>query len=70
MRYSYDEKEYTWQTTQQQLDWPFALPIFNFDPSQTGAPEDQWYDKFEDDDDWSKTTGRLVVDWVTYKIMK
>jgi len=63
LRYSYDEKDYTWQTAQQQLDWPYALPFFNFDPTQTGAPQEQWYDKFEDNDDWSKTTGRLVVDW-------
>lgn len=63
LRYSYDEKDYTWQTVQQQLDWPFALPIFNFDPAQTGAPESEWYGKFKDNEDWSKTTGRLVVDW-------
>lgn len=63
LRYSYDEKDYTWQTEQQDLDWPVALPFLNFDPSQTGTPESEWYGKFEDNDDWSKTTGRLVVDW-------
>ena len=45
------------------MDWPFAPQRVAYDPSQTGAPEEDWLDKFEDDDDWSKVTGRLVFDW-------
>lgn len=63
LRYSYDEKEYTWQTLPSTLMWPVPTPFLNFEPPQTGAPEDQYYDKFEDKEDWSKVTGRLVVDW-------
>ena len=63
LRYSYDEKEYSWQTFDQDLDWPFAPARVAYDPSQTGAPEDEWFDKFTRKDDWSKTTGRLVADW-------
>lgn len=63
LRYSYDEKEYTWQTYEPDLDWPFAPERVNYNPAETGAPEDQWFEKFSDTDDWSKTTGRLVLDW-------
>jgi iron complex outermembrane receptor protein len=63
LRYSYDEKEYSWQTFESTLDWPFDPARVAYDPSQTGAPEDQWYDKFTRKDDWNKTTGRFVVDW-------
>jgi iron complex outermembrane recepter protein len=63
LRYSYDEKEFSWQTEEQEIDWPVPLPFLNFIPGDTGAPEDQWYDKFEDKADWDDITGRLVVDW-------
>ena len=63
LRYSYDEKEYSWQTFDQRLDWPFAPARVAYDPSQTGAPADQWFNKFTQKDDWNKTTGRLVADW-------
>ncbi|MEP5568541.1 MAG: TonB-dependent receptor [Halioglobus sp.] len=63
LRYSYDEKEYTWQTYESDLDWPFAPERVNYNPADTGAPEDEWFDEFSDKDDWSKTTGRLVADW-------
>ncbi len=32
-------------------------------PAQTGADPANYFDKFEDSHDWSKTTGRLVADW-------
>ena len=63
LRYSYDEKEYSWQTFPSDVDWPFPPQRVAFDPAQTGAPEEQWFDKFEDDEDWDKITGRVVIDW-------
>ncbi len=63
LRYSYDEKEYSWQTYESTLDWPYAPERVVYDPSQTGAPEEAWFEKFSAKDDWNKTTGRLVVDW-------
>lgn len=64
LRYSYDEKEYTWQTHDNSFeDWPFLPFRVNYLPSQTGAPQEEWYDKYTAEDDWSKTTGRFVVDW-------
>lgn len=63
LRYSYDEKKFSWQTDQQSLDWPVPMAVLNYDPSQTGAPEADWYNKFESDADWDDITGRLVVDW-------
>ncbi|MEH6585610.1 MAG: TonB-dependent receptor [Halioglobus sp.] len=64
LRYSYDEKEYSWQTQDNSFeDWPFLPFRVNYLPSETGAPQEEWYDKFTAEDDWSKTTGRLVADW-------
>ncbi len=63
LRYSYDEKDYSWQTFASDVDWPYAPARVAYDPAQTSTPEEDWLDKFEDDDDWSKVTGRLVFDW-------
>ena len=63
LRYSYDEKEYSWQTFPSDVNWPFAPLRIAYDPAQTGAHPENYFDKFEDDQDWSKTTGRLVFDW-------
>ena len=63
LRYSYDEKEYSWQTVPSDVDWPFAPERIAYDPAETGADPADYFDKFEDDEDWSKTTGRLVFDW-------
>lgn len=63
LRYSYDEKEYSWQTFESEIDWPFAPARVIYDPAQSGAPESEWFDKFVHEDDWNKTTGRFVVDW-------
>lgn len=64
LRYSYDEKDYSWQTYDNSFDdWPFLPFRVNYIPAETGAPEDQWYNKFSANDDWSKTTGRFVADW-------
>jgi iron complex outermembrane receptor protein len=63
LRYSYDEKEYSWQTFESDLNWPVDPIRVNYDPAQTGAPESEWYNKFVSKDDWNKTTGRLVFDW-------
>jgi len=63
LRYSYDEKEYSWQTFPSDVNWPYAPLRIAYIPAQTGAPEEDWLDKFEDDEDWNKTTGRLVLDW-------
>jgi iron complex outermembrane receptor protein len=63
LRYSYDEKTYSWQTFPEQIDWPVAPFRVAYLPEQTGAPAADYLDKFEDSNDWSKTTGRLVFDW-------
>lgn len=63
LRYSYDEKEYSWQTFETTVDWPVAPARVSYDPSVTGAPEEVWFDTFSTKDDWNKTTGRLVGDW-------
>jgi iron complex outermembrane receptor protein len=64
LRYSYDEKEYTWQTFDNSFDdWPFLPFRVNYIPAQTGVGPEDWYNEFKQKDDWSKTTGRFVVDW-------
>ncbi len=63
LRYSYDEKEYSWQTFPLEVDWPLEPARVAYIPAQTGAPESQWLNKFTTKDDWNKTTGRLVLDW-------
>jgi len=64
LRYSFDDKAYSWQTFPDQLgDWPYAPARVAYDPTQTGADPANYFDKFEDSHDWSKTTGRLVFDW-------
>ncbi|MEH6582791.1 MAG: TonB-dependent receptor [Halioglobus sp.] len=64
LRYSYDEKDYSWQTYSTAFEgWPFPPARLNYDPSQTGADPEDYFDKFTDSENWSKTTGRLVGDW-------
>jgi len=63
LRYSYDEKEYSWQTFPSDVNWPYDPLRLAYDPAQTGADAADYFDKFQDDEDWSKTTGRLVFDW-------
>ena len=65
LRYSYDDKTYSWQTFSQlgELAWPYEPARVAYDPAQTGAPPADYFNKFEDSKDWSKTTGRLVLDW-------
>jgi len=65
LRYSYDEKDYSWQTFPETdaVNWPYPPARVAYDPAQTGAPPDDYFNKFEDSKDWSKTTGRLVLDW-------
>jgi iron complex outermembrane recepter protein len=64
LRYSYDDKTYSWQTFPNSLSgWPFPPFRIAYDPKVTGAAPANYFDKFEDSNDWSKTTGRLVLDW-------
>jgi iron complex outermembrane receptor protein len=63
LRYSYDDKEYSWQTSESDLQWPSPQERVAYNPAETGADPENWFDKFTDSKDWSKTTGRLVVDW-------
>lgn len=63
LRYSYDKKQYSWQTFASGLDYPFEPFRVAFDPSQTGADPADYLSKFERSKTWRKTTGRLVVDW-------
>jgi iron complex outermembrane receptor protein len=63
LRYSYDQKTYSWQTFPAQIDWPYAPARVAYDPTQTGAAPADYFNKFENSNDWSKVTGRLVADW-------
>lgn len=63
LRYSYDEKEYSWKTFPSEVMWPVAPLVVTYDPSVTGVAPENYYDKFTRNDDWSKVTGRAVVDW-------
>lgn len=63
LRYSYDDKEYSWQTFEQDLDWPFAPARVAFDPAQAGASPEDFFNKFEDDESWDQVTGRAVAEW-------
>lgn len=63
LRYSSDEKDYSWKTYPSDIDWPVAPVVLNYDPAQTGADPADYYDKFSDSKSWSKVTGRLVANW-------
>ncbi|MFT5711394.1 MAG: iron complex outermembrane receptor protein [Halioglobus sp.] len=63
LRYSADEKDYSWQTFASNIDWPFAPFILNYDPALTGADPADYLNKFSDSESWSKVTGRLVANW-------
>jgi iron complex outermembrane receptor protein len=68
LRYSYDEKDFTWQTNPKSVDWPVMLEFLNYDPRATRPgepplPEEEWYNKFEDSENWDDITGRFVLDW-------
>jgi iron complex outermembrane receptor protein len=63
LRYSYDEKDYSWKTYPSDLAWPLPPARLAYEPADTGAAPADYFDKFEDSEDWSKTTGRLVADW-------
>jgi iron complex outermembrane receptor protein len=63
LRYSNDDKDYSWQTNPSDLDWPYAPRRINYDPAETGADPEDYYNKFTESNSWSKTTGRLVADW-------
>ena len=64
LRYSYDDKEYSWQTFDNTIaGWPFAPARVAYDPSVTGVDAADFFMRFEDDQDWSKTTGRAVIEW-------
>lgn len=63
LRYSKDDKDFSWQTFEPMVDWPVQQAVLNYDPAQTGADPADFYGRFEDSDSWNKVTGRLVVDW-------
>lgn len=63
LRYSQDDKDFSWQTYTKDLDWPVAPATLNYDPAQTGADPADYYDQFTDSKSWDKVTGRLVADW-------
>lgn len=63
LRYSHDEKDYSWQTKPSDLDWPVAPQRFAYNPADTGAVQEDYFQKFTASDSWGKATGRLVVDW-------
>ncbi|MEZ5502940.1 MAG: TonB-dependent receptor [Halioglobus sp.] len=63
LRYSYDKKNYSWQTFPESIDWHYPPARVAYDTAQTGADPANYYDKFTQSKDWSKVTGRLVTDW-------
>jgi len=63
LRYSKDDKEYSWQTYDNSLDWPYPPARVRYDPSSTGSDPADYFSPYTDSDTWSKTTGRLVADW-------
>lgn len=63
LRYSKDDKDYSWQTYPSDLDWPVAPVVLNYDPAQTGADPADYLNEFKDSKSWDKVTGRLVADW-------
>ncbi|MEZ5572691.1 MAG: TonB-dependent receptor [Halioglobus sp.] len=63
LRYSADQKTYSWQTFPTTVNWPVPPARVAYDPAQTGADPADYFNKFEDSNDWSKVTGRLVLDW-------
>ncbi|NND65993.1 MAG: TonB-dependent receptor, partial [Halioglobus sp.] len=63
LRYSYDEKEYSWQTYMVDVGWGAEPERVNYQPTDTGATGDDRFNKFVAKDDWNQTTGRLVADW-------
>ena len=63
LRYSADQKTYSWQTFPVAINWPVPPARVAYNPAETGASPANYYDKFEDSNDWSKVTGRLVADW-------
>ncbi len=63
LRYSYDEKDYSWQTFRENVNWPVQPARVQYDPSVLGVPASAYYDKYEDSDDWHRVTGRAVLDW-------
>jgi iron complex outermembrane receptor protein len=63
LRYSADEKDYSWQTNPSTVDWPFAPVRLVYDPAETGADPADYFNKFSDSESWSKVTGRLVANW-------
>lgn len=63
LRYSKDDKDFTWQTGPSDLDWPFPPQRVAYDPAETGADPENYFQKFKQSDSWSKTTGRLVGSW-------
>ncbi len=63
LRYSFDDKEYSWQTNEKDVDWPYQPPALVYDPAVTSEDPSLWYNQYSSSDDWSKVTGRAVVDW-------
>ena len=63
LRYSKDDKDYSWQTFDQNLDWPFPAARIQYDPSETGSDPADYFQPYSDSESWSRTTGRLVADW-------
>ena len=63
LRYSKDDKDYSWQTFDQNLDWPFPAARVQYDPAETGSDPADYFQPYTDSETWSRTTGRLVADW-------
>jgi len=64
LRYSYDEKDYSWQTFDNSLaGFPIAPARVAYDPSVVADTPADFFIKYEDDENWSKTTGRAVAEW-------
>ncbi|MBT4521128.1 MAG: TonB-dependent receptor [Halieaceae bacterium] len=63
LRYSDDDKDYSWLTPESTLDWPVPVARVSYDPTVTGSDPADYFNPYRVSDSWSKTTGRFVVDW-------
>ncbi|TGD72070.1 TonB-dependent receptor [Mangrovimicrobium sediminis] len=63
LRYSDDQKDYSWQTFPVDLGWSLPPARVQYDPAALDVAPSAYFDKYSASDSWSRVTGRLVLDW-------